>query len=59
MDGHPGSFHVLATVNSVAMSTGVLVSFSVLASSGYMPTGGTVGSTRVKKKNADIVLTTS
>ena len=54
-----GCFHGLATVNSVAVSTGVLVSFSVLASSGYVPTAGTVGSTRVKEKNADVVLTTS
>ena len=37
VDGHLGCFHVLAIVNSAAMSNGILVSLSVLVSSGYMP----------------------
>ena len=57
-DGHLACFHVLAIVSSVAMNIGVLVSFSVLASSGYMPSSRIVGSTKVKKRNAAIVLTT-
>ena len=36
VDGHLGSFHVLAVVNSAAMNNGMHVSFSVLLSSGYM-----------------------
>ena len=39
-DGHLGCFHVLAFINSAAMTLGVLVSFSVLVSSGYMPRSG-------------------
>ena len=42
--GHLGCFHVLATVNSAAMNIGVHVSFSVLVSSGYMPSSGIAGS---------------
>ena len=37
VDGHLGCFHVLAVVNSAALNIVVHVSFSVLASSGYMP----------------------
>ena len=37
VDGHLGGFHVLAIVNSAAVSDGVHVSLSVLVSSGYMP----------------------
>ena len=37
VDGHPGCFHVLATVNSAAMKNGIPVSFSIFVSSGYMP----------------------
>ena len=33
-------FHVLAIVNRSAMNTGVPVSFSVMISSGNMPSGG-------------------
>ena len=44
VDGHLGCFHVLAIVNSAAMNIGVLVSFSVLVSSGYMPRSGIAGS---------------
>ena len=43
-DGHLGCFHVLAVVNSVAVNTGVHVSFSVLISSKYMPRSGIAGS---------------
>ena len=35
VDGHLGCFHVLAIVNSDAMSNGIHVSFSILVSSGY------------------------
>ena len=44
IDGHLGCFHVLATVNSAAMSNGIHVSFSVLVSSGYMSRNGIAGS---------------
>ena len=44
VDGHLGCFHVLAIVNSAAMNIGVHVSFSILASSGYMPNSGITGS---------------
>ena len=42
--GHPGCLHVLAIVNSEAISNGIHVSFSILVSSGYMPKSGTAGS---------------
>ena len=42
--GHVGCFHVLAIVNSAAMSIEVHVSFSVLVSSGYMSSSGIAGS---------------
>ena len=44
VNGHIGCFHVLAIVNSSGMNIGIHVSFSVLASSDYMPSCGTVGS---------------
>ena len=37
-------FHVLAIVNSASVKTDVHVSFSVMASSGYMPSSGIGGS---------------
>ena len=40
VDGHLGCFHVLAVVNSAAVNIGIHVSFSVLFSSGYMPSNG-------------------
>ena len=43
-DGHPGSFHVLAIVNSAATNIGIHMSFSILVSSGYMPMSGFAGS---------------
>ena len=43
-DGHLVCFHVLAIVNSAAMTIGVHVSFSILVSSGYMPRSGIAGS---------------
>ena len=44
VDGYLGCFHVLVTVNSAAMNIVVHVSFSVMVSSGYMPSSGIVGS---------------
>ena len=36
VDGHLGCFHVLAIVNSAAVNNGMLVSLSILLSSGYI-----------------------
>ena len=44
VDGHLGYFHVLAIVNSAAMSNGKHVSLLILVSSGYMPRSGIAGS---------------
>ena len=44
VDGHLGSFHVLAIVNSAEMNNGIHVYFSILVSSRYMPRSGIVGS---------------
>ena len=44
VDRHLGCFHVLAIVNSAAMSNGIHVPFSILISSGYMPRSGIAGS---------------
>ena len=44
VDGDLGCFHVSAIVNSAAMNNGIRVSFSTLASSGYMPRSGIAGS---------------
>ena len=44
VDGHLGCFHVLANVNTAAMNNGLHVSFSILVSSGYMPSSGIAGS---------------
>ena len=44
VDGHLDCFHVLAIVNSAAVSNGKPVSLSILVSSGYMPRSGIVGS---------------
>ena len=44
VNGHQGSFHVLAIVNSAAMNNGIHVSFSILVSLGYMPRSGIAGS---------------
>ena len=44
VNGYRGCFHVLAIVNSAAVNTGIHVSFSILISSGYMPSSGIAGS---------------
>ena len=44
VDGHLVCFRVLAIVNSAARNNGIHVSFSVLASSGYLPGSGIAGS---------------
>ena len=44
VDRHLGCFHVLAIVNSAAMSNGIHVPFSILIFSGYMPRSGIAGS---------------
>ena len=43
-DGHIGCFHVLAIVNSAAVSIGVYVSFQIMIFSRYMPRSGIAGS---------------
>ena len=43
-DGHLGCFHVLAMINSAAMTIGVYVSLSALVSSVCMPRSGIAGS---------------
>ena len=43
LDGHLGCLHILAIVNTAAMYIEVYVSFSVIISSGYMPSSGIVG----------------
>ena len=44
VDGQLDCFHVPAIVNNAAMNIGVPVSFSVLASSEYIPRSGIAGS---------------
>ena len=44
VDGHLRCFHIVAIVNSAAVNIGVHVSFSILVSSGYIPSSGMVGS---------------
>ena len=43
LDGHLGCFHVLAILNSAAMSSGIHVSFSILVFSGYSLGVGLLG----------------
>ena len=44
VDGRLGCFHVLAIVNSISVNTEVCVLFSVMISSGYMPSSEISGS---------------
>ena len=44
VNGYRGRFHVLAIINSVSVNIGVNVSFSILVSSGYIPSCGIAGS---------------
>ena len=44
VDGHLGCFHVLPIVSRAAISIAVHVFFSVLISSGYVPSSGIAGS---------------
>ena len=44
VDGHLACFHVLAIVNSAAVNNGIHMSFSIMVSSGYMPSSGIAGS---------------
>ena len=44
VDGHLGGFCVLGIVNSAAVNIGTHVSFSIMVSSGYMPSSEIVGS---------------
>ena len=44
VDGHLGSFHVLAIVNSAAVNNGIHVYSPILVSSVYMPRSGIAGS---------------
>ena len=44
VDGHLDCFHVLAIINSAAMSNRILVSFSIFVSSGYMLKSGIAAS---------------
>ena len=44
VDGHLGCFHVLVIVNNATVNIRVHMSFSILVSSGYIPSGGMAGS---------------
>ena len=44
VSGHLGCLHVETIINCAAMNIGILVSFSVLVSSGYLPRSGIAGS---------------
>ena len=43
VDGHVDCFHVLATVKRATMNTGIHVSLSIMAFSGYVPSSGISG----------------
>ena len=44
VSGHLACFHVLAVVNTAAINIQVHMSFSIMVSSGYMPSSGIAGS---------------
>ena len=43
VDGHLHCFHVLVIINRAAVNNGIHESFSILVSSGYMPSSGIAG----------------
>ena len=43
VNGHLGCFHVLTIINSASVNIGVHVVFSMIVSSGVMPSSGLVG----------------
>ena len=47
VDGHLGCFYVLVIVNNAAVNIRICVSFSIMISSGCMPSNGIVGSFKV------------
>ena len=51
VDGHLGSFHVLAIVNSIAMNIGVHASFQIMVFSSYMVKSGIAESHGSSKAN--------
>ena len=44
VDGHIGCFHILAIINSTVLNIRVYVSFSIMVSSGQMPSSCIIGS---------------
>ena len=53
-DGLLGCFHVLAIINSAAMSIGIHVSLSILVSSVCMPSSGIAVIFKIKSSNRTV-----
>ena len=49
IDEHCGCLHTLAVVNNAAVNNGVHVSFSIMVSSGYMPSSFCTVKKTIKK----------